>query len=340
MTDNTTKQPPPLPPWQGAPEDFVHRAVVLFGQQRLPEVVKVCRLGLLADPRRLDGRLVLGRALMALSKYDDVLAETGAILEQDPDNYRGLLLKVEALARKKDYVQARSVLEHVEDLDPLNHQAGQLLEYLDEELERAGGPVAHVTTSTRRYPMRKAQKKETTETGGFLEQSTDEALRELSTRGGEASVLSPEPVATAATGELEDDWEAEESTVMDRAPSFEEEEEDSSIQQTPTWDGASGAGTSALQAAPTWEGSVTGQSSALLATVTVEDPLGPWDGGGEVECSEGTLAEGDDAAWDGGGEVERSEGTLAEGDDATWDGGGEVEGMEPTVTEGEPKTSK
>jgi len=124
MKDSASKQPPPLPPEYGAPDDFVRRAVILFGEKRFSEAVKICRLGLLADPRRLDGRLVLGRALMALGAHDDVLAEMTATLEQDPDNYRALLLKAEALVRKQSYTQAREVLMHVVDLDPLNHQAG------------------------------------------------------------------------------------------------------------------------------------------------------------------------------------------------------------------------
>ena len=99
MSDRTVKQPPPLPPDAGQ-DDFVQRAMALFGEGRLLEAVKVCRLGLLADPRRAEGRLVLARALTPMNKYDDVLAEVGVVLAQDPDNYRALLLKAEALVRR------------------------------------------------------------------------------------------------------------------------------------------------------------------------------------------------------------------------------------------------
>ena len=352
-----SRQPPPPPPGADSPKDFVQRAMVLYGQKRLQEVVKVCRLGLLADPRRLDGRLVLGRALMALCNYDDVLAEASAILQQDPDNYRALMLKAESLVRMKDYVQAREVLMHVEDLDPFNHQASQLLDYLDDELERAGGPVAHVTTNTRQYPASKAKEittKDVTvtpETGKFLEQSTAEALRDLSTRDGqEGDGAADEQGGLAdapAEGDLGDEgWEEEESTLMDMAPSF-EQVEDTPLQESATWDGQPGSRGHSLRTSATWEGAITGAGEVtgagpLDAQPTLEDDglLEEWSGGGEVEGLEPTITDGGGTAWDGGGQVEEKEVTVTEGEDAAWDGGGEVESMEPTVTEGEPKTSK
>lgn len=343
--DSAASPPPPSPPEQGATDDFVRRAVILFGEKRFTEAAKICRLGLLADPRRLDGRLVLGRALMALSAHDDVLAEMTATLEQDPDNYRALLLKAEALVRMQSYAQARDVLIHVEDLDPFNHQASQLLDYLDEELEHGDGPVARVTTDTRQYPSSKARDiTVTAETGAFLEQSTAEALRELSTRGGVGSGPGPEALAEAPGEDaLEGDWEEEESTLMDMAPAF-DEREDTPLQESSTWDGQPGDEPSALQASPTWEGAITGTGEApLQAAPTLEDAgvlAAQWDGGGEVEGLESTVTEDEGAAWDGGGEVETMEPTVTEGEDAAWDGGGEVESMEPTVTEGKEKPNK
>jgi len=350
-----SKQPPPLPP-----DDFVQRAVTLFGEKRFTESVRVCRLGLLADPRRLDGRLVLSRALMAIKKYEDVLAEVTAVLEQDPDNYRALLLKAEALVRLGSYVQAREVLMHVEDLDPFNHQASQLLDYLDDELERSGEPVARVTTDTRQYPSSKAREiKPTSETGVFLDQSTSEALAELSTRVG-AEAEAEELAVAPAEGALDEGWEEEESTMMDVVPAFEEEfeeQEDTPLQETPTWDGEDGAEASALRASPTWEASITGEGP-LLGPPTLEDEgvMEGWDGGGEVEGLESTVT-GDgpldgagvgmktgagvsDQRWDGGGSVENLEPTVTGDEDEeepvagepSWDGGGEVESMEPTVT--------
>ena len=70
----------------------------------------MCRLGLLANPTEIEGRLVLGKALMALSRYDEVLAEMRVTLELDGDNPRALALKGHALLRKGDALQASDVL--------------------------------------------------------------------------------------------------------------------------------------------------------------------------------------------------------------------------------------
>ncbi|HUS63765.1 MAG TPA: hypothetical protein VMZ28_04440, partial [Kofleriaceae bacterium] len=92
------------------PADFVQRGQKLCAEAQFQEAVKVCRLGLLAHPTEIDGRLVLGAALMALSRHDEVLAEMRVALELDNDNPRALALKGEALLRKGDALQAHDVL--------------------------------------------------------------------------------------------------------------------------------------------------------------------------------------------------------------------------------------
>ena len=72
--------------------------------------MKVCRLGLLAHPTEVEGRLILGEALLALSRYDEVLAEMRVALELDSDNPRALGLKGASLLRKGDVLQACDVL--------------------------------------------------------------------------------------------------------------------------------------------------------------------------------------------------------------------------------------
>ena len=165
-------------------EDFVRRAVALFGEQHLEQAARICRLGLLAEPRRLEGRLVLGRALMALGKPEDVLAEMRAVLEQEPDSHQALLLKAEALVRLRSYSRARQALRQVDDLDPLNEQASQLLEYLQQAADDDEAPASLVSTDTRQYPSPRAKEIAVTgETGLFLEQTSEEALKQLSTVG-------------------------------------------------------------------------------------------------------------------------------------------------------------
>lgn len=70
----------------------------------------MCRLGLLAHPTEIDGRLVLGTALMALARHDEVLAEMRVALELDPENPHALALKGQALMHKGDLDQAVDVL--------------------------------------------------------------------------------------------------------------------------------------------------------------------------------------------------------------------------------------
>ena len=52
------------------------------------EAVKVCRLGLLGRPTTVEGRVVLGQALLALKRYDEVLAEMRVALELDHASHR------------------------------------------------------------------------------------------------------------------------------------------------------------------------------------------------------------------------------------------------------------
>ncbi len=80
-------------------------------QGQLQEAVRVCRLGLLANPGEIEGRLVLGSALMALARYDEVLAEMQSALAMERMNPSALALKGEALLRKGEAVQALAVLE-------------------------------------------------------------------------------------------------------------------------------------------------------------------------------------------------------------------------------------
>ncbi len=98
--------------------DFANRARRLVDDGQFQEAVKICRLGLLAQPKHLEGRLVLGSALVALSRFDEVLAEMRVALEIDGDSAAALTLKGEALLRKGESVQATEILERARALAP------------------------------------------------------------------------------------------------------------------------------------------------------------------------------------------------------------------------------
>jgi len=93
--------------------DFVERGRQLCARAQYQEAVKVCRLGLLAHPTEVEGRLVLGEALLALSRHDEVLAEMRVALELDRGSVPAQVLKAEALLRKGDHHAALDVLQRV-----------------------------------------------------------------------------------------------------------------------------------------------------------------------------------------------------------------------------------
>src|SRR3954467_5458252 len=82
--------------------DFVTRGQALIGSGQYQEAVKVCRLGLLGRPTTVEGRIVLGQALLALKRYDEVLAEMRVALELDHTSHAAQALKGEAQLRKGD----------------------------------------------------------------------------------------------------------------------------------------------------------------------------------------------------------------------------------------------
>jgi len=133
--------------------EFIQRGKVLIVRRQFQEAVRVCRLGLLANPTLVEGRLVLGMALMALGRYDDVLAEMRVALEVDANNVLATLLKGEALFYKGDHEQAREVLERAKKLDPKNDKPEKLLREI--RLAREAGllpDASREVTDTKVYP--------------------------------------------------------------------------------------------------------------------------------------------------------------------------------------------
>lgn len=134
--------------------DFVQRGKVSIVRRQYAEAVKICRLGLLGQPSLLEGRLVLGMALTALGRWDEVLAEMRVALETDPNAALAWLLKGEALVGKGDYLQAEQTLKRAKELDPSNNKADQLLAEI--ATARAAGfeGLPAEPTDTKVYPAR------------------------------------------------------------------------------------------------------------------------------------------------------------------------------------------
>lgn len=136
--------------------DFVQHGQELVDAQQYQEAVKICRLGLLAHPTAIAGRLVLGTALMSLRRYDEVLAEMRVALEIDGSNPRALALKGEALMYKGDPMQAAEVIEHALVYAPDDRKLRNLMHHV-EVLLATTDPSEYARldhgTMTKNYPV-------------------------------------------------------------------------------------------------------------------------------------------------------------------------------------------
>jgi tetratricopeptide (TPR) repeat protein len=134
--------------------DFVQRGKVSIVRRQYAEAVKICRLGLLGQPSLLEGRLVLGMALTALGRWDEVLAEMRVALETDANSALAWLLKGEALVGKGDYSQAEATLKRAKELDPSNSKADQLLQEIASARAAGFEGLPAEPTDTKVYPAR------------------------------------------------------------------------------------------------------------------------------------------------------------------------------------------
>jgi predicted Zn-dependent protease len=124
--------------------DFVTRGQALVNAGQFQEAVKVCRLGLLGRPTTVEGRIVLGQALLALKRFDEVLAEMRVALELDHGSVAAQALKGEALLRKGDPHAAVDVLQKVRAITPTDPRIAQLLA----EAERVTGKPKFISSSS------------------------------------------------------------------------------------------------------------------------------------------------------------------------------------------------
>ncbi len=100
--------------------DFVLKGRTLVEQNQLHQAVEVCRTGLLAEPGEFEGRLILGAALMALGRYQEVVSEMTMALERVPNHPQALALQGEALMNLGDWGNAVRVLSFAVRAEPQN----------------------------------------------------------------------------------------------------------------------------------------------------------------------------------------------------------------------------
>jgi predicted Zn-dependent protease len=135
--------------------DFVSRGQALVASGQYQEAVKVCRLGLLGRPTTVEGRVVLGQALLALKRFDEVLAEMRVAIELDHGAVGAHTLKAEALLKKGDVHAAIETLHAARVIAPADPRVLQLLGEAEHGTKAPG--AAHPSASfvggdTKHYP--------------------------------------------------------------------------------------------------------------------------------------------------------------------------------------------
>ncbi|HUJ63200.1 MAG TPA: hypothetical protein VLX92_32100, partial [Kofleriaceae bacterium] len=142
--------------------DFVSRGQALVAAGQFQEAVKVCRLGLLGRPTTVEGRIVLGLALLGLKRFDEVLAEMRVALELDHASIAAHCLKAEALLKKGDTAAAIETLHLARNLAPGDARVMLLLGQAEQNSGRAAAPstvhpaVGFVGGDTKNYPSHAA----------------------------------------------------------------------------------------------------------------------------------------------------------------------------------------
>jgi tetratricopeptide (TPR) repeat protein len=154
----------PLPdevqPLETSPE-FVRRAARHLEQHDYAATVRVCRLGLLVKPTCLEGRLLLGLALLELERPHEALQEIRIALETDEASVLAHSLRGEALLHLGDLQHAHEALARARELDPNNKRVLELLaecELLLDRVESGTSSAAIEPTETSRlesYPPKR-----------------------------------------------------------------------------------------------------------------------------------------------------------------------------------------
>ncbi len=183
--------------------DFVAKGQTLVNSGQYQEAVKVCRLGLLGRPTTVEGRVVLGQALLALKRYDEVLAEMRVALELDHHSFTAQRLKAEALLLKGDPHAAIEVLRKLHQQVP--GSVDDLLAECEIKLGRPAISASHpsvnyvgkgsghgpVDDNTRNYPNHAFGDADEETTGGSFDQPTAIAGPSSKKKSGEKVSVQP-----------------------------------------------------------------------------------------------------------------------------------------------------
>ncbi len=131
------------------------KALVLAQDHQYQESIKLCRLILLGEPKYVDCRLLLARSLLALARYEEVVAEAQILIDLAPDNAQVYAIKGEAHFFKGEFVAAHSALSTASRLDPSDTKVRRLLADIEPSVGTGGGGLdaEEDSSATRSYPL-------------------------------------------------------------------------------------------------------------------------------------------------------------------------------------------
>ncbi len=113
-------------------QDGAARAKQLVSERKYQDAVRACRRLLLSRPDHVDVRVLLGQALLALGRHDEVRIEMQALLKRSPLVAPAHRLLGEAFLRARQTDNAAASLKEALRLDPEDDEARELLDELGE----------------------------------------------------------------------------------------------------------------------------------------------------------------------------------------------------------------
>ncbi len=282
-----------------AQTDFVNRGQALVTAGQYQEAVKVCRLGLLGRPTAVEGRIVLGQALLALKRYDEVLAEMRVALELDHHSASALALKGEALLRKGDDQGAIEVFRRAHAAAPTDPRIAALLAEAERSSDKPQLTASHPAVdfvgndtgsatleSTKHYPGDRADEADPgaageADTGGEYTRPTSvAALGSKNKRSNRQQAMLPDATPSPSvlavgdkSGTLEVDPDMEVEDLGDEADDFGEVAAPPvGRSQPPARDpGARGAVQASRRKAPEPASAVRGMTKGEVSSVELDD---------------------------------------------------------------------
>ncbi len=145
-------------------EGLVDDAFILYSDalrraRRFSQALEVCKKGLAQYPESRRTRILLSRIYLDMAHYEEAQREIERVLKQVPHSFRGLLIYLQILLRKKDFDHAKRILSKLRSLDPVNPEVRKLAGELNRYAEMT--TFVKQGTSTAQKPAKATGSRET-----------------------------------------------------------------------------------------------------------------------------------------------------------------------------------